>query len=237
MGVWVTGDTHGIYDLHKVLLWNKINKNTLTEEDVLIIAGDFGFIWNGSKKEQRIIDLNLGHLKCTLCFVDGNHENFELLEQLPQVNKFGNVVGQINDKIFHLKRGNVYTIQGKTFFTFGGGYSLDKSRRQEFISWWSQEMPSKAEYDKGLRTLREEGDKVDYIITHTCPDSLFDEFSKIYEMSHKVVSAEQPIRDYFEILKESVSFEKWFFGHFHIDWHSKEDARFFALYQKIVKIL
>ena len=39
---------------------------------------------------------------------------------------FGGQVGVLNESIFHLKRGYVYTIGEKKIFTFGGGYSIDK---------------------------------------------------------------------------------------------------------------
>lgn len=46
---YVTGDTHGNYDIYK-LSTPSLNKNniSLTSNDYLIICGDFGLVWNNS---------------------------------------------------------------------------------------------------------------------------------------------------------------------------------------------
>ena len=41
----------------------------------------------------------------------------------------------ISDSICHLMRGQVFDIDGKTFFTFGGGNSIDKAWRTPGVSW------------------------------------------------------------------------------------------------------
>ena len=48
--IYVTGDTHGDY---KVFSQKKF-KN-IKEGDTLIVCGDFGFIWNGSKEEMSVL--------------------------------------------------------------------------------------------------------------------------------------------------------------------------------------
>ena len=50
--------------------------------DILFIAGDFGFVWDNSPEEQAIREI-IAEKKYTTCFVDGNHENFDLLESYP----------------------------------------------------------------------------------------------------------------------------------------------------------
>lgn len=39
-------------------------------------------------------------------------------------------------------RGQVYSLSGKTIFTFGGANSTDKEQRIEHISWWKEEYPN-----------------------------------------------------------------------------------------------
>ena len=46
--ILITGDTHGDLSRFKKKELKKLRKN-----DTLIICGDFGFVWNGSKTEQR----------------------------------------------------------------------------------------------------------------------------------------------------------------------------------------
>ena len=46
--IFVTGDTHGSIDVHK-LNHRNFNYDGMTRNDYIIIAGDFGFIWYGKK--------------------------------------------------------------------------------------------------------------------------------------------------------------------------------------------
>ena len=71
--VYITGDTHGDISLFKN---PKLRK--LTEDDILLVCGDFGFLWDGSEKEKAAIE-KLSKKKYTICFIDGAHENFEML--------------------------------------------------------------------------------------------------------------------------------------------------------------
>ncbi len=72
---YVTGDTHGNYDIYK-LSTPSLNKNniSLTSNDYLIICGDFGLVWNNSPDENYWLDW-LNEKPCITLFVDGNHEN------------------------------------------------------------------------------------------------------------------------------------------------------------------
>ncbi|MEE1019530.1 MAG: hypothetical protein UH824_08630, partial [Acutalibacteraceae bacterium] len=63
--IYVTGDMHG--DIERFA--SKEFKQ-LEEHDTLIVAGDFGFVWDGSRKERRILK-RLGQKKYNICFIDG----------------------------------------------------------------------------------------------------------------------------------------------------------------------
>ena len=71
--VYLTGDTHGELDRfkHGKLRW-------LGKRDVVLVLGDFGFVWDGSKAEQKKLDW-LRKRPYTLLFLDGSHENYDLL--------------------------------------------------------------------------------------------------------------------------------------------------------------
>ena len=49
--VYLTGDTHGDIDRfkHGKLRW-------LGKRDTVVVLGDFGFVWDGSKEEQKKLD-------------------------------------------------------------------------------------------------------------------------------------------------------------------------------------
>lgn len=46
--IYFTGDLHGDYDRFKSKELKKLKKG-----DTLIVCGDFGFLWDGSKKNSR----------------------------------------------------------------------------------------------------------------------------------------------------------------------------------------
>ena len=216
--VWVCGDTHGMIDIAKVWYW--IATEELTKDDIIIVAGDFGFIWG--HKFKLALTQAFEKFKGEVCFVDGNHENFDILETLPIENRYGGKVRKVKDRVYNLLRGEVYTIEDKKIFTFGGGASCDKWRRTEFVSWWSQELPNKKEYDNGLKNLELHNNEIDFVITHSCPSFIFEELAKVYSMSHKIVDEELPLRTYLEVISSNNKFTEWYFGHFHIDHSFKE---------------
>ena len=233
--VFVTGDTHGGIDIFKLKSKAWPLGKELDKGDFLIIAGDFGLIWdqphNISKEEIYLLNW-LSEKPWTTLFIDGNHENHDRLDKLETVDMFGSDVGRVNDSIFHLRRGRVYNIAGKNIFTFGGGFSIDKARRTEFITWWKQEMPTNEEFKFGLKTLKENNNKVDYIITHSCSNIAFKILNSVYWMGEKA-DGEDQLRSYFDNLIGLVEHDKWFCGHFHQDY---EYEKFTFLYFDIKEL-
>lgn len=45
--IFITGDTHGSYDIQKLARKNFPEGKTLTKDDYVIICGDFGCVWGG----------------------------------------------------------------------------------------------------------------------------------------------------------------------------------------------
>lgn len=158
--IYITGDTHGINGLKE-----RIASLSLSKRDYLIVAGDFGVIWDPKKVKEDIGALC--NVPCHILFVDGNHENFDLLNAYPISKWNGGKVHRICDNTYHLMRGQVFEIEGKKFFTFGGATSRDRDRRVEHISWWKEEEPSEADYQEGIKNLAFCDNKVDYVVTHS----------------------------------------------------------------------
>ena len=205
--IYITGDTHG--DIYDISL-QKAKK--LKRTDTLIICGDFGFVWDNSKEEQKNLKV-LQKLKPTVLFLDGCHENFKLLENYPLVEKFGSEVRQINDNVFQLLRGKIYTIDDKTFFTMGGGQSENVDIRLENDCYDEREMPSSEEMSAGIVTLKSNGHSVDYILTHEAPISI----KEFLDMDDCFIS--NPMNGYLEKINQNIEFKKWFFAHYHKDAH------------------
>lgn len=204
----ITGDTHGTFDLAKLKTYCLTHK---TDDKYILILGDCGVCFHNGLKDE-IIKKALEGLPCkNILFLDGNHENFDLLNSYEVKEWNGGKVHFISDKIIHLMRGQVYEIEKKKWFVFGGGNSIDKQWRIEGRSWWRDEMPSKEEYEEGLNNLEKTGNKVDYILTHTAP------YSICRQLVNHMYSGEEELQQYFDVIKDAVEFKEWYFGHWHMD--------------------
>lgn len=166
-----------------------------------------------------------------MLFVDGNHENFDLLETFPVEEWHGGKVHKIKPNIIHLMRGQVFEIDGKTIFTFGGATSIDKFMRREGLSWWKQELPTYEELDEGIANLKRYGNKVDYIITHSCSERALAYPQIRSSATLKLSCPESQMLSYIE---ENAESRRWYFGHFHID--AELGDKYTALYQNIVRL-
>lgn len=114
--IYATGDTHGNFQRFKPAYFPE--QAGMSKEDYMIICGDFGGVWDGSKKEQKTLDW-VESLPFTTLFVSGNHENFDLLKKYPVEEWNGGQVQAIRPHVLHLTRGQVFKLQGYTFFTMG----------------------------------------------------------------------------------------------------------------------
>jgi predicted phosphodiesterase len=223
--IFVTGDTHIPIDIHKLSTKNWPEQRNLTKSDYLIICGDFGGVWNNSNEDKYWQDWLLNKNFTTL-FVDGNHENFNLLNNYPVSIFNGGKVHAINESIYHLMRGQIYKIDNKLLFTMGGASSHDKWHRREGISWWSEELPSFEEYEEALNNLNDYNYNIDVVITHCAPDSIVDLFG--YSEHDKLTNFLDAV------VKYRCNYDKWYFGHYHKD--EIIDSKHMAIYNKIIEL-
>lgn len=250
--IYVTGDCHGDFRRFSTDIFPE--QKEMSKDDYVIICGDFG-LWHDTKEERYWLDW-LNNKSFTTLFVDGNHENFDRLysDEFETVDFHGGQVHKIRDTVLHLKRGHVFNLCGKKFWAFGGASShdiadgiLDRSnflsdrqflrtvkdwqrRGKQFrinhVSWWAEELPSQEEMDFGLKTLQENDNKVDFIITHCCPQYVASAFSNgIYKPD--------ALTKYFNLVAATVEFDRWIFGHIH--GNKNIMTKFIMLYEQIVR--
>lgn len=219
--ICITGDMHADFSRFKNKKLNRLKKG-----DYLIVCGDFGFIWDGSKKEKRILK-KIGKLKYNVLFVDGCHENYGLLKQYEETDWNGGKAKIISGKLVYLQRGYIYTLGDRKILAFGGGHSDDIDIRRESNTWWKEEAVSAEEIKRCEKNLEQSGNIVDYIITHEPPASL-NEFLSIRRETKTEMNA------YFDILKSKCRFKRWFFGKYHIN--KVIPPQFHALFDDLIFI-
>ena len=224
--IYITGDTHIPVDIGKLSTKRFPQQKEMTKSDYVIICGDFGGVWDGSNEEKYWMKW-LKSKNFTTLFVDGNHENFDILYNLPIVEFCGGMAHKVDDGIYHLIRGEAYNIDGKKFFVFGGASSHDKERRTEGKNWWKEELPTDEEYAEALNTLERIGWAVDYIITHCAPNRVVKKLNPDYSFDR--------LTTFLETVRQKAKFHYWLFAHYHDN--KIIDERYVLLWEQIVQII
>lgn len=223
--IYVTGDTHG--DIIR-FIENNMGDSSWTKDDFLIICGDFGFVFFDSEQEKQKLDY-LESKPYTICFCDGNHENFPRLFSYPQEKWNGGNVHKLRKNVFHLMRGQIFLIDGKKLFTMGGAYSRDRYMRTLNETYWEEELPDDGEYREAVKNLEEHNNSVDVIITHTAPREI------IYRMGRHPDEHDMELTGFLEWIMYEVKFDHWYFGHWHTD--KTIDEKYTAAYYNTYSVL
>jgi hypothetical protein len=158
--IGLLGDLHG--DLEHLL----ITARTMWARgvDVMIQAGDFGFVWNGEDYQRNLdkISSRLRNRGQSLYWIDGNHEDFAILYDKFPVDADG--VRWLRPNIAHLTRGyRTILTSSRSLAVLGGANSIDRRLRTAGRDWWPQEMIS----DNDLTALGVE--YADILIGHEAP--------------------------------------------------------------------
>ncbi len=230
-------------------------------------------------EERHALDW-LEHKPFTTLFVPGNHENYDrltgcrderllnswLYESMPPEEKeklrqgyprkewHGGHVRVIRPSVLMLERGEIFEIDGKSCFAFGGARSHDimdgilnpadypdeQSFRKVYaqrrggmirvsgVSWWAQEMPTEEEMEYGRQNIRafmETHDRIDLIFTHDAPSS------------HRIYLGypdTDELNRYLESLRDEMEYGKWFYGHLHDNRMVFENN--ILLYEQIIRV-
>ena len=253
MGVYITGDIHGNpVRLSKHSFYEQKEFGENKDENTVIVCGDFGIVWDKEESTNEKYWLKwLEDKPFTTVFACGNHENHKRLATYPVKEWNGGRVHEIKPHVLHLMRGEVYTIEGKKFFVFGGASSHDISdgildekdwRKQAKVldskgkymyrirnlSWWEEELPSEAEMQNGIANLEKHNWKVDYIITHSPPASVIALLGQgLYE--------QDILTKYLEEIRSKTEYKQWFAGHMHVD--RMINYKDILLYEQIIRIV
>lgn len=237
MAIYVTGDIHGGIDIHKLAKRTLKNDGIImTEDDYLIILGDFGLPFFDSDMEEKSKTRGeylywikwLREKSYTVLWVDGNHDNHNFWAEQTAVKWHG---GSVNihpdaDNVIHLMRGEIYDINGYSFLSMGGATSIDKAYRTPNISWWEAENMSDEEKEHARTNIAAHNNTVDFVLTHTPPQMIY----------NKIMSDDLITTDYtalfFDEICTSLNYRAWLSGHLHTDREFK-DEKIALFYNKV----
>ena len=256
MSIYITGDIHGNPSRLSVdSFYEQKTFSANKDENTVIILGDFGLVWNRNgedKNESYWLDW-LESKPFTTVFVDGNHECHPRLNNYPIKEWNGGLTNEIRPHVLRLRRGEIFNIEGKKFFAFGGASShdiqdgildyndenwrdqakkLDKQGKYMYrikgLSYWSEELPNPDEMNDGIANLEEHNWKVDYIITHSPPASVIALLGQgLYE--------QDKLTEYLEFIRQNTEYKKHLMGHMHIN--RAMNDKDILIYEQIIRII
>ena len=169
--IGLVGDVHGNLNVTRNAI-KALGARGITEIHFL---GDFGFVWNGGPKEDRVlgmIDDVLDKVGALAFVTGGNHEGYK---RLFAIEPDGNGLRWLSARVALLPRGwRASTPSGNSIASIGGANSIDRSRRKPGVSWWQQEQITESD----LQALGTE--HTDILLAHDSPptQSLNDRLSR-----------------------------------------------------------
>lgn len=219
----------------------------LDKRDKVVVLGDFGLVWSLPnekyyKQEQNYFK-QFTQKPYQLLFLDGNHDNHLLLNQLPIKDycngKVGVAYSDNYGEVLYLKRGEVYVFDNKKYLVLGGATTHSYLEEKDGVNWWKEETLQFKDMKNCLKNLKKHNFEVDYVLTHTCPSfiglKLYNQLEKpkepktFYEereynrnlntLNKYLFKSKDNHSKFFELLvtKYNLKFKEWHFGHYHQD--------------------
>lgn len=223
---YVTGDKHGKFDIYLELHQDP--------NAAVIILGDAGFNFYLNKTDTKLKTRISNESKCTWYVVRGNHEARP--QDVPGMELIYDEVvdGMVyieNDspRIRYFEDWGIYKFGSYRAAVIGGAYSIDKWYRlvnagitqkidpgyvdPRITGWFPNEQLSSDE--KNLVNDMLLGQKVDFVLTHTCPISWepTDLFLPMLDQS----TVDKSTEIWLDELKSTFDWNIWLFGHYHRD--------------------
>lgn len=207
-------------DVHEDINFSGLKKyvEIATDKDLLIILGDVGLNFTNTE-ENKLFSENFLSINKKIAFIEGNHENFGYINSFPVVKWNGGLAHKLTDNIVHLIRGNIYTIDGLKFFTFGGCKSSQKWKDAGL--WFFGEEATEEELSFAVQNLKNNENSVDYILTHKYENGAYENQSL-------------PLLNLCDYLDKKVKFNKWLSGHWHREFNY--DEKHICIYDRLISI-
>ncbi len=161
----VTGDSRGEAGYERLVSDPVVNR--MRKEDYLVILGGCGVTEPRADLDKVITAYR--DLPCSVLFLDGAYDDYDLLSEYPLFPWNGGKIQVFSRGIYHLMRGQVFTLGGRRFFTMGGAVTPDRSESEKYWSWWPEQDITDEDLIEAKKNLLNVGNKVDYVLSSACP--------------------------------------------------------------------
>ncbi len=212
--IYITGDKHA--DFRKVFYFCYANETTL--DDILIVLGDAGINYYASDKDYMLKDSLLQYPITFFC-IHGNHEERPENIKSYKTKKFHNGIVYYEEdypNILFAKDGEIYNFDNYNVLVIGGAYSVDKYfRLARGYNWYESEQPSEKTKNKIKRILKDLDNKVDIILSHTCPYKYLPREMFLEGVDQSTV--DNSTEYFLDEIEETIDYNLWYCGHYHTD--------------------
>lgn len=220
MRIFLTGDTHRQFDR----IQQFCEQQQTTIDDILFIMGDVGINYYGNNLGDLKIKKKLAKLPITIVGVKGNHEeyagNIDTYIKQPFFSGAVYVEPDFPNLLF-ARDGEIYTIHNRKILVVGGAYSVDKHfRLVTGKKWFKGEQPDMATKAYTEQNLMQHNWKVDYVMTHTCPEKYIpvERFLSMVDQN----TVDRTTEKWLDFIEDRLNYKVWYCGHYHTDkWDNK----------------
>ena len=213
--IYITGDKHA--DFREVFYFCYANETTL--DDILIVLGDAGINYYANDKDNELKNSLKEHYPITLFCIHGNHEERPENIKTYKKKKFHDGIVYYEEdypNILFAKDGEIYNFNNKKVLVIGGAYSVDKYfRLARGYNWYESEQPSDETKNKVKSVLKDLDNKVDIILSHTCPYKYLPREMFLEGIDQSTV--DNSTEYFLDEIEESTDYNLWYCGHYHTD--------------------
>jgi len=229
MKALIIGDIHARFEKAEAHYNSIMQVHTGLTLDILIIPGDFGF-WPRARKNKPWTR-KFPH---KTVWVDGNHEDHEILLRLDEPNwgleskNMPNLEGwqECLEQWEYKSRG---TIEDGILY-IGGAKSVGPNTSMRGIDWFPEENISYMDQERVFNAIEEYGpENIHTVISHDCPGS-FDVSVACTSTGIEIIDGN---RKFLEAVKQYVRPSRWYFGHYHRSMSGNEDGTYWRCVNKI----
>ena len=242
--IYITGDKHA--DFREVFYFCYANETTL--DDILIVLGDAGINYYANDKDKAlknslrinycanekdyILKNSLSEYPITFFCIHGNHEERPENIKTYKTKKFYEGIVYYEEdypNILFAKDGEVYNFNNHKVLVIGGAYSVDKYfRLASGYNWYESEQPDAKTKNKVKKVLKDLDNKVDIILSHTCPYKYLPREMFLEGIDQSTV--DNSTEYFLDEIEESTDYNLWYCGHYHTD---KEIDKIIFMFHKI----